>query len=196
MSLSRQDLADALGVSTMQVWRLAKRGMPTDSIRAAREWRAANLDPSQSREFRQDAHYRPRQVKRPAPSPVAVEAATADALTIELVARLADRAAGDFDGFSDDLRAALRAVPLRARDRVCLPRDVFERLVAPALEALDLQCDPATAAAQSDADADAMGAFLFALGAGDLEVCDRALIARTAAGQAVLAAVIPVGPSA
>ncbi len=42
---TRQELAEALGVGTSQVSKLAGRGMPVDSVDAAREWRRRNLSP-------------------------------------------------------------------------------------------------------------------------------------------------------
>lgn len=44
--LTQEQLGARLGISQSLVARLAKRGMPTDSVAAARKWRAANLDPT------------------------------------------------------------------------------------------------------------------------------------------------------
>ena len=44
--LTQEALGAKLGISQSLVARLAKRGMPTDSVAAARRWRAANLDPT------------------------------------------------------------------------------------------------------------------------------------------------------
>ena len=41
--LQHQKIAKALKISTVQVWRLAKRGMPISSSSAARAWRDANI---------------------------------------------------------------------------------------------------------------------------------------------------------
>ncbi|MBC9071833.1 hypothetical protein IAI53_07615 [Thauera sp. CAU 1555] len=46
------ELGNALGISKGQVSKLADRGMPTDSVEAARAWRAKNLHPSWSEEAR------------------------------------------------------------------------------------------------------------------------------------------------
>ena len=43
--LTQEQLGARLGISQSAVARLAKRGMPTDSLAAARRWRAAHLDP-------------------------------------------------------------------------------------------------------------------------------------------------------
>lgn len=45
------ELGRFLGISTAQVSRLAKRGMPTDSVDAARRWRQINLDSVRQREI-------------------------------------------------------------------------------------------------------------------------------------------------
>ncbi len=192
MALKRQDLADALGVTPQQVWRLSRRGMPLSSVRAAREWRAANLDPSQAREFRVDTRRRAQPSKPAAP---ALASETFYATTIALVERLADRASREPEGpATDDFRCALRGLPLPLRARLRLPQALLERLVMPALEALGIAPDPDAAEAQSDADADLVGALLLALVAGDLEARpDAGLVYRTAAGGAVLAALTEGG---
>lgn len=43
--MSKRALARALGLSPSAVLKLEARGMPLDSVEAARAWRAANLDP-------------------------------------------------------------------------------------------------------------------------------------------------------
>ena len=40
------ELAEQLDVSTSMISRLRRRGMPTNSVAAARAWRTANLDPA------------------------------------------------------------------------------------------------------------------------------------------------------
>lgn len=44
--MSKRALARALGVSPSAVLKLESRGMPVDSVEAARAWRVANLDPN------------------------------------------------------------------------------------------------------------------------------------------------------
>lgn len=41
--MSQSQLAKALGISQPAVAQLAKKGMPTDSVEAAQQWRAANI---------------------------------------------------------------------------------------------------------------------------------------------------------
>lgn len=52
MAMKLVELGAELGVTKAQVSRLAARGMPTDSVDAARAWRAKNLHPSWSDEAR------------------------------------------------------------------------------------------------------------------------------------------------
>lgn len=47
MDLSLQKLGDGLGISKQAAGKLAKRGMPKNSVAAARLWRAENLNPAQ-----------------------------------------------------------------------------------------------------------------------------------------------------
>lgn len=48
-AMSKRALARALGLSPSAVLKLEARGMPLDSIEAARAWRAANLDPMRTK---------------------------------------------------------------------------------------------------------------------------------------------------
>lgn len=43
--MRQSELARALGVSRQRVHQMVRDGMPVDSLEAAQEWRAANLDP-------------------------------------------------------------------------------------------------------------------------------------------------------
>lgn len=43
--LTQKDLAQELGISTGMVTQLKRQGMPTDSVAAAAQWRAANVRP-------------------------------------------------------------------------------------------------------------------------------------------------------
>lgn len=48
----KKDLAEALGISATMVTKLSQRGMPLDSVAAARRWRDANLDSGRRKEYR------------------------------------------------------------------------------------------------------------------------------------------------
>lgn len=50
----RKDLAAALGIAPSMVTKLADRGMPTDSVEAARQWRADNLAAHRTKQGRVD----------------------------------------------------------------------------------------------------------------------------------------------
>lgn len=44
--MTKKELAALLGISGAMVTRLAKRGMPTDSLERAQRWRKRHLEPS------------------------------------------------------------------------------------------------------------------------------------------------------
>lgn len=50
------ELADKLGISAQMCNRLKKRGMPSDSLQSAIEWRKRNLDPTQTKSWRIDGN--------------------------------------------------------------------------------------------------------------------------------------------
>lgn len=117
----KQELADALNISAPMVSRLARRGMPTDSIASARRWREQNLEFSRRKEHRMPSvPRRPARAEREAE--LERQAADAALVTVEVLGRLANRAleAGEFDSVAPDLRAALARVPEAHRDRVRL----------------------------------------------------------------------------
>ena len=49
-------LAAALDLSREMVYKLASKGMPTDSIENARTWRHRNLDPGRTKRYRLDGN--------------------------------------------------------------------------------------------------------------------------------------------
>jgi transcriptional regulator with XRE-family HTH domain len=55
-SLTQKELAERLGISDRQVRKLAAKGMPTDSLESAKQWRSGRMDVSQSKEFRIDGN--------------------------------------------------------------------------------------------------------------------------------------------
>jgi hypothetical protein len=54
--MRKGDLAIALGISTEMVRKLAKRGMPTHTIEAAKSWRGKNLEPVRTKQYRADGN--------------------------------------------------------------------------------------------------------------------------------------------
>lgn len=55
----RKDLAVELGISGAMVSKLAKRGMPTDSVERAQRWRKRHLEPGRVKGVRFDPNYTP-----------------------------------------------------------------------------------------------------------------------------------------
>lgn len=63
----QKELATALGISSAMVSRLAKRGMPTDSIERATRWRKRHLEPGRVKGQRVDTI--PPTITKPSPVP-------------------------------------------------------------------------------------------------------------------------------
>ena len=118
----RKDLAIARGLSGGMVTRLAQRGMPCESVDAARRWRERHLEHARTKGVRAEAM--PRSGADAAARDAAELARTA-AAALRLVDDLAGTAAallpiGRFATVEPALRRALRAVPLAFRDLVLL----------------------------------------------------------------------------
>lgn len=76
--MQKKELAELLGISASMVSRLAKRGMPTDTIERARRWRNRHLEPSRVKGSRFDPTATPAAPARSAaPAPVDPEATAA-----------------------------------------------------------------------------------------------------------------------
>ncbi len=56
VTMQTKDLAQQLKISPQMCNRLIKRGMPTDSLEAAIQWRAKNLDVTQTKSWRVDGN--------------------------------------------------------------------------------------------------------------------------------------------
>ena len=141
MSLTQIQLAAALGLSQSAVSQLAKQGMPTNSIAAARAWREANLDPARAKPV-------------PRPPTLAALLRSAEALLEagEGVAPLLPR-----------IREALRQVPADQRAAVVMSVDLWHVLVEHAADAFK----PERGAALTPAQVDEMGGFWYAMAAGE-----------------------------
>lgn len=61
-----KDLAAALGVVKSRITAMAKAGMPTHSVEAAREWYGANLDPARRKHGRQPPPWNESRARREA----------------------------------------------------------------------------------------------------------------------------------
>jgi len=132
---SQNHLAELLGIAKSICSRHVARGMPTDSLEAARAWREANLNIARRKGIRFDRYYQPPgQQGKPPPPPVASLAAQASALMDAASALLA--AHQSITAMVPYLRAALRAVPSPERDSVGLSLDVMRLLVSDVLALL------------------------------------------------------------
>ncbi|MDT3680765.1 MAG: hypothetical protein ROZ64_18270 [Burkholderiaceae bacterium] len=78
-------------------------------------------------------------------------------------------AAGGFSEIEDELRAALRAVPLAERPSLALPLDVFRKLTCTVFEDIKAHEQPGDIAdTMPDEEAEWMGRFWFAVAAGEI----------------------------
>lgn len=84
--LTQKRLGELLGISQSRVAQLHARGMPTQTVDAARAWREANLDPVQS--FAQGAAHARAIPAVALPDPGEIVADALDAAALEIVARL------------------------------------------------------------------------------------------------------------
>lgn len=112
----KKDLATALGISAAMVSKLAKRGMPTDTLERAERWRRRHLEPGRVKGVRYE--------RRPLVDPV------------EAVHNLAAAALIDFKPHGHALRKALKSLPVERENEVSLPLEVWEDLHL--LEAFDV----------------------------------------------------------
>lgn len=107
----KKDLAAALGVVPSMVTKLAKRGMPTDSVERAERWRKRHLEQGMVKGVRRE----PRR-----------------AGAVDLVAHvraLAQAAVEDWAEWGEQLRASLAAVPASKAAQVQLPATAWALLI-------------------------------------------------------------------
>lgn len=128
----KKELADALGISGAMVSKLAKRGMPTDSLERAQRWRKRHLEPGRVKGQRMGTTAPP-DVKPQASRPAAPsdEAMRANHLMGAAASILSE--GGDVTAMLPAIRAALRAVPEASRDDVRLHVDTMKLLIGPAV---------------------------------------------------------------
>jgi len=157
--MTQEDIARALGVDAGTVSRDRRRGMPVDSVEAARAWRAQ--------------HIRPRMPRVPLAPPAQSPGPAQPSLACTAAQALAGHA-GDLlergesiTALVPALRAALRAVPDAERPGLALPLGVFELLTRDVLALVQAE-SPGDAGEVSDADAEWLGAFWFAAAAGEV----------------------------
>ena len=141
MSLTQIQLAAALGLSQAAISQSVAKGMPTHSIEAARAWRETHLHPGRA---------------KPAPR----------APTLAALLRKAEALLEAGEGVAPLLpriREALRQVPADQRAAVAMSKDLWDSLTAPIGHAFK----PERGAALTQAEADEMGAFWYAMAAGE-----------------------------
>lgn len=127
--MTKKELAALLGISGSMVTRLAKHGMPTDSLERAQRWRKRHLEPSRVKGVRHDSNYRPSPQAQPVrPAPVIDHLTPAAGLLN--VAAMALSAGTCIAALVPALRVALAAVPAHERDGLLLPVNVMDILVA------------------------------------------------------------------
>ena len=119
----KKDLAEQLGISGAMVSRLAKRGMPTDSLERAQRWRRRHLEPGRIKGVRFDPSQSstppPKQASaNPAPPP---ESSPAPAMVLLREVELAARCCAIALRGTDESSAALLVNELRQRLRQLPP---------------------------------------------------------------------------
>lgn len=124
--LLQNELAEALGISASMLSRLKKRGMPVDSLAAARAWRALHLKPELTKENR----YTP---FKEAPSPDRQDKSNPD--QVNALGRLASY---QFVTYGRILKQAMRILPRSLRAEVSLPIPVWEALTNDEFKKIDL----------------------------------------------------------
>jgi hypothetical protein len=97
-TMQQKELATLLDISPAMVSRLAKRGMPTDTLERAERWRRRHLEPGRVKGARIDQPARPKP-ERPAPPRPAAYVSDAQ---IEAAGDLADGALRRGDQFAAD----------------------------------------------------------------------------------------------
>lgn len=167
-------LARVLGLSKAAVSRAKKRGMPTDSVEAARAWRDQNLNPA----LRKDVNTYGKAASGYAGSTVDPRARIE---RVRALMELADGAIGTptFEGLRGPLCQAMRDVPADHRASVLLSAKVMDALLGdfPSMLIKSMLFDPPAAApasanppapavgspTMSDREAEVMGAFWYAM---------------------------------
>lgn len=192
MQMKLKDLAIALGISASMAGRLARRGMPTETVEKAAAWRKRHLNPFQmkgqrigqagSRNATAGQHLAALpDVGGPIDSGRRGEQLTAstrvdlvDMLGSEFQAALEAENMPRAENLLVALRAAMRAVPVTHRACVQLSASVWDELTAHLDLAPDLEAMPPassvcadTPEGLSDEEADNMGAFWYRVAIGE-----------------------------
>lgn len=159
-------LARLLQVDRAVVSRDKRRGMPTDSLEAARAWREKNL----SSAMRKDSNPARDWARSKPGTPAATRAALVELERLVPVA-VAALASQRFDLVKAELQAAMRAVPPAARASVSIPTELWDALVGWLIDAAKGGDEPAAKvdqAAHASTEPSAwFGDFLYGVAAGE-----------------------------
>ncbi|QEA13777.1 helix-turn-helix domain-containing protein [Comamonas flocculans] len=117
--MQKKELAELLGISASMVSRLAKRGMPTDTIERATRWRNRHLEPSRVKGNRPDQKAAPAQG---APRPIATRKDAPGAGIDPAALRAALELAGRF------MAGHLSADPMQRQHELRPLRELLARL--------------------------------------------------------------------
>lgn len=169
--MMKKELAQLLGISGSMVSKLAKIGMPTDTLERAQRWRKRHLDPGRMKGTRFDPDKIRPTVLRPKPAALPQSEAVVRAIAMLNIAAVAHEAGQTIAPMVSTLRAALSAVPKPERENVGpLPLEVMNILVADVF-AVCVGPDAAPPAGETtpmnDAEAQAMGEFWYQVAAGE-----------------------------
>lgn len=162
----KKELAAELGISAAMVTKLAQRGMPTDSLTAAQEWRRRNLDPGKVKPGTSPSRS---PASRPSPTTMDATEAVASAQWCmdTAAARLAE--GGGIGVMVPALRRSLSAVPESHRHLVGWSMPVAVELTRHAYDVLDMTMPiDQEQASMTASEAEEMGAFWYQVAAGEL----------------------------
>lgn len=120
--MQKKELAKLLNISPSMVTKLAKQGMPTDTLEHAQKWRRRNLEPGRIKGSRFDPNKPPTPAK-PATTPRALPGVSV--AEVEAVATLSNSALEQGNQVTAETpivqtRALLRQLPDDARPRISL----------------------------------------------------------------------------
>lgn len=175
--MTKKELAALLGISGAMVTKLAKRGMPTNSLERAERWRKRHLEPGRVKGTRFDSNYRP---MSQGPSVRNAPLGHYRSIAAELLdtASLALSAGVNIDALAPGLRAAMAAVPVQERDQMRLPVNVMDVLTADVRALLESMSDDppidgdqptrCDSDSMSDEEAETMGDFWYRVAAGEI----------------------------
>jgi hypothetical protein len=161
---TQSQIAEALGIDPAMVTRYKARGMPIDSIESAQSWKLAHV------RVRVGLPGKP---SRSSP-PIAPDASRAAAEKMMTSAAALLQSGGDLAPFVPALRTALAAVPKDERVGMLFHPNVMDVLTADVAAQVsdDSAGDENPGANLSDDEAQRMGAFWYAVAAGEIRLAE------------------------